>query len=193
MGLVRFIIMRYRACLVIFYTVLIMSVASADDKAGADAAASNAVANSAQNTPKLNGVTQAFGKMGVKRCLNRIEQVTSFLTTGARSGVTLFTPTGLQDKDSSFLSVSMEVVSGGLTYATAGFHPRQNNDCGGVYETVTYWQNPCEIVVSKEYAQMKSLGAVLDQVQMLQGAGSIKVFLMPAGSGCVAIKKEVIF
>jgi hypothetical protein len=173
---------------------LLMLSASADEKVSPSSATSiNSPSVPQPGAAKQNPVTQAFGKAGVKRCLGRIEQVTSFLTSGAKSGVTLFSPTGLQDKDSGFLSVSMEIIAGGLTYATAGFHPRQNNDCGGVYETVTYWQNPCDDVVAKNYAQMKPLGAMLDQVQMLQGTGSVKVFLMPAGQGCVAIKKEVIF
>ena len=172
-----------------FIALFLVPIANADEKASSDAP----TLSSQQGGVKQNAITTAFGKMGVKRCLNRIEQVTDSLIAGTKSAVTFFTPTGLQDKDSSFLSVSMEVVSGGLTYASAGFHPRMQSDCGGDYETVTYWQESCDIVASGQYANLKPLGAMLDQVQMLQGVGSIKVFLMPAGQGCIAIKKQVIF
>lgn len=140
---------------------------------------------------KLNVIATAFGQTGVRRCLGRIQQVTDFLTVGGKAGAFTFTP--LTQQDNSLLSASMEVATpGALSYASASFHPRKN-ECGAVYEAVTYWQSGCGEVASGPYSQLRQVGALQSQIRVLEGGPAMRVFLMPAGTGCVAIKKEVMY
>lgn len=142
---------------------------------------------------KWGKVATYFDRSGGKRCAPRIQQVVDFLTAGSKSGATAFIPAVPRDPDNSMLSVSMEVANGDtLAYASASFHPRQEQECGGVYETVTYWQNACSQLVATQYPNLKK-NAMLAQVTLLEVDPGTRIFLMPAGQGCIAIKKQVIF
>lgn len=146
-----------------------------------------AVAKSAE----LNSAASAYGKVGVRRCLKSIVQVTDFLTAGSKSGLFLFSPP--DQPDNRMLSTSMEIASGnGISYASASFSPR-DNDCGAVYEAVTYWQDSCDIVATRVYTTLRQSGVVQTHVRVLDGGPAMRVFLMPAGTGCIAIKKEVLY
>ncbi len=140
---------------------------------------------------EMNGAVAAYGKVGVRRCLHRIGQVTDFLATGGKAGMFLFSPP--EESDNRMLSTSMEISSSNaLSYASASFHPREN-DCAGVYEAVTYWQDSCDTVAAKAYTTLRQTGVVQTHVRVLDGGPAMRVFLMPAGAGCVAIKKEVLY
>jgi hypothetical protein len=92
------------------------------------------------------------------------------------------------------VSVSMELLSPDKTsaYASASFAPNQANGCGAVYEAVIYWPQSCDAVAARQFPQAKKLKALQKSIQSLE-SGPAKVFLMPAGSGCVSIKKEIVF
>lgn len=140
---------------------------------------------------EINAAVVAYGKVGVRRCLRRIGQVTDFLTAGSKSGIFLFSPP--EEPDNRMLSTSMEIESNKvLSYASTSYHPR-DNDCAGVYEAITYWQDSCQTVATKAYSNLRQTGVIQTQVIVLDGGPAMRVFLMPAGVGCVAIKKEVIY
>ena len=140
----------------------------------------------------LNGVAQAVQKAGVSDCLARINQVSTFLTNGAQqSGVSLFlSPQAPNDHISS---LAFEIKSPQvLSYASADFAPTVTG-CGASYEAITHWQNNCKDVATKGYAQLKFIGVIQKNIMVLEGGPQLKVYLMPADKGCVAIKKEVVF
>jgi hypothetical protein len=141
---------------------------------------------------QLNAVAQAAQKAGVNDCLGRINQVSGFLTTGAeQSGASLTVSPQTPNEHTS--SVAFEIKSPQvLSYASADFAPLANG-CGATYEAVTHWQNSCKDVASKGYAQLKFIGVIQSSILVLEGGPQLRVFLMPAGKGCVAIKKEVVY
>jgi hypothetical protein len=141
---------------------------------------------------QLNVVAQAAQKAGVNDCLARINQVSSFLTTGAeQSGASLTVSPQTPNEHTS--SIAFEIKSPQvLSYASADFAPLANG-CGATYEAVTHWQNSCKDVASKGYAQLKFIGVIQSSILVLEGGPQLRVFLMPAGKGCVAIKKEVVY
>jgi hypothetical protein len=141
---------------------------------------------------QLNIVAQAAQKAGVNDCLARINQVSSFLTTGAeQSGASLTVSPQTPNEHTS--SIAFEIKSPQvLSYASADFAPLANG-CGATYEAVTHWQNSCKDVASKGYAQLKFIGVIQSSILVLEGGPQLRVFLMPAGKGCVAIKKEVVY
>lgn len=145
-----------------------------------------------ENTGPLNSVAQAAQKAGVVNCLGRINQVSNFLTAGAQqSGASLsVSPQAPNDR---VASIAFEIKSPQvLSYASADFAPLATS-CGGSYEAVTHWQNNCKDVASKGYAQLKFIGVIQSSILVLEGGPQLRVFLMPAGTGCVAIKKEVVY
>lgn len=150
-------------------------------------------ATPAQQASGINGITQATDKAGMKACSGRINQVANFLTAGTPGvGAMLFLPPNNPDKQ--LVSVSMEIPINGASsaYASASFAPNQANGCSGMYETVVYWPQKCDVVANKNFGALKKLGALSKTVYVRDGGVTTKIFLMPAGTGCVAIKKEVI-
>jgi hypothetical protein len=137
--------------------------------------------------PSVSAVTQAAVKMGVLSCVSRINQVATALTANAQSGVYIFpvqTP-----PDQHIFSTSFELVrpDSSTIYATASFFPNQD----AVYDTVEYVNKSCEEVEKTIFKNLKRVSMLKKNVILLDG-GAVKVFLMPAGSGCIVIKKEVV-
>lgn len=146
-----------------------------------------------QNTvTQTNPVAKAAQAAGVVNCVSRIDQMSGFLLANSAGGIHTFFPK--QHANDSLLSTSFEVISGGVSsYASASFAPVGNSGCGAVYEAVTYWQNSCEEVAGKAFAQMKRNGTLKSRVQVLEAGTTARVFLMPAGSGCMSVKKEIVY
>jgi hypothetical protein len=142
----------------------------------------------------VNGITEAAVKSGVLTCAGRINQVANFLTGNSQGvGAFLFTPP--VNPDQGLVSVSMEIpatANSATAYASASFAPSQANGCGGMYETVVYWSQACAEVAQRSFGGLNQLGLLAGSLTVLEGGKSSKVFLMPAGSGCVSIKKELI-
>ena len=140
----------------------------------------------------LNAAAQAAARRGVSTCLKRIDQVTNFLGSNSKSGAFLFIPP--KDPNGSLTSISMEVqTAGGLSYATASFAPVGGEGCGSLYEAVVYWQNTCQEVAAKGFPGVPPDGTLNQKIMVLNGGAALRVYLMPAGTGCVSIKKETLF
>lgn len=144
----------------------------------------------AQKT-EVNLLTQSALQLGVLNCIGRINQVGNFLGFGPQAGALFLSPGDRPDQ--RLLSFSMEIPSNGtFAYAAATFAPSQANGCGAVYEALVYWPKSCEVLASQDFANLKRLGQLKDAIQVLDGGATTKVFLMPAGSGCLSIKKEIV-
>lgn len=143
--------------------------------------------------PQGNQITQAVAQQGVSKCLGRVNQVTSFLTGNAPSGAMLFVSPANGDR--RLASVSMEIQTpNALTYANTVFAPGQGaNECGATYEGVTYWNASCDDVATRVYAAFKPGRPLRQYIAVLDGGPAVKVFLMPAGQGCVSVKKEMVY
>ena len=143
--------------------------------------------------PPVNGITAAACNAGVKSCAYRLNQVTNYLTTGTQNTkALLFMPPNNPDKNIISTSLAIPVNTTSVSYASASVAPNQANDCGGMYETVTYWPEQCSAVESKNYQGLKKNNAFGLSMTVLDVSVSAKIFLMPAGKGCVSIKKEVV-
>lgn len=144
------------------------------------------------STSTVTPVTQAAAKAGVRACLQRIEQFSRFLSSSGQTGVFLFTPPA--NADQRIFSASMEVLlPGGQAYASSSFAPVGTEGCGALYETVSWWPNHCAEVARQAFGQLSPGDKLARNIQVLNGADTLRVFLMPAGTGCVSIKKEVVF
>lgn len=143
-------------------------------------------------TPKINGLAQAAANGGVVDCLGRIQQVTDFLSAQSKSGAFLFLAPA--DANRHIASASLEIQTGNVsTYASASFAPSGAGGCGALYETVAYWANRCDEVATRAFSGYSSAGPLSASITMLDGGPTVRVFLMPAGQGCLSIKKEMIY
>jgi len=135
----------------------------------------------------VNPLTQEAVKLGVLSCISRINQVANFLTVNTQSGVFIFPP-GAQP-DQHVFSTSFELIrpDNSTIYSSASFFP--NNDA--VYDTIEYVTTSSEELEKTVFKNLKRVGVIKKNIVLLDG-GAVRVFLMPAGSGCVVIKKEVV-
>lgn len=139
----------------------------------------------------VNGVTQAAVQQGALTCASRINQVSGFLGFTPQSGALLMMPPNQPDQ--RLIPLAMEVPADqGVAYVSATFAPNQANGCGATYDAVVYWPQKCALVAAGQFAGLKPVGQLKASITVLDGGAATKVFLMPAASGCVSIKKEVV-
>ena len=175
-------------------SVLFALAASAADnkKAGPQVVQPKPVQEAPAPQAAANGITQAMFNSGAVTCAPQINRISNFLTEGGQVGAFLFVPP--KEVDRSLVSVSMEIQSTGtpLAYASASFSPGTVIGCGGLYEAITYWNGSCPNVAAQIFKDAKPAGALKQAITILEGSPSARIFLMPAGAGCVSIKKEVL-
>lgn len=178
---------------------LAMSLAHSANKTKPDSAAATGetvpvTSSRASAVPQpitLGPVAQGAAENGIRRCLPRIDQTVTFLSVGAQTGAMVFTSPA--DPDNRLSSVALEVLgSNGLSYVDTGYAPNTTS-CDAMYQTVTYWTDPCSEVARVAFPTFKKTNSLRQHIAVLDGGPSAKVFLMPAGAGCISIKKEVLF
>jgi len=168
-----------------------IALAAALATAGARADAGDASPRSAARQTGVTPVTRAAVDAGVLACAGRINQVSRFLVAGAPHGALLFVPPARPDRQ--LVSTSLEIGGDGpLVYASGSFAPGQANGCGGVYETVAWWDAACEAVRQSRFAEAEAAGVLSERIAVLQAGATLRIFLMPAGDGCLSIKKEIV-
>ena len=177
----------------IFGVASLVSPATAEEKPKTEPSKTQAPA-SKPAASNVNNITQTAVKAGVLSCASRINQVTNFLIAGTQgAGAFMFLPPN--NVDQQFISASIEIPlkdASASAYASASFAPNQANGCGGMYETVVYWPQKCTEVAEKQFGTFKKGGMLSKNIYTRNGGESTKVFLMPAGAGCISIKKEVV-
>lgn len=144
----------------------------------------------ATTTPAINALTRAAVDAGALTCARRVNDLANYLSQGAAQGGRVFADPAAPDQRP--LSLSMELAgSGQSAYVGATFSPRTGG-CDATYEAVVWWPESCSDVARKHFAGLAPRPPLQKQVQSLDGGDALKVFLMPAGSGCVSIKKEMV-
>lgn len=159
--------------------------------AAAPASQAQPVSPAKAATPPVNPVTQAAVQSGVLTCVSRINQVMTFLTANTTSHAYLFMPQKQADQSLFSVSLATKSLDGAAKYATASFAPTTSGRAAAVYDSVQYVTEPPEAVEKSVFKDYKRKGVLGKDVIMLDG-GPVTVFLMPAGTGCIVIKKEVV-
>ncbi len=173
-----------------FFAVLLLSVTACGTKQQTTKEPSQPL----QVIGTLNPITLASQKQGIKNCLQRIEQVSSFLTaTAIEKGVMLSVSPKAPDKQ--LVSIDFETKSPtDFSFSSATFAPSDTAKCSATYESIMYWGNDCNEVATKVFAQFQHKGFIRKHIAVLRGEQpQTRIYLMPAGKGCVSIKKENIF
>lgn len=154
------------------------------------AEAAPAKANWGNGEQVLSQVTQ---NAGVRTCKPLADQVNRYLIAESQSSGVLFVAP--ENANGRIFSGTLEIESrqGTTTYASASYAPYGEVGCGVAYDAVTYWKESCAEVSAKVLKDLRSIGPLGSKIAMLDGGPAMRMFLMPAGSGCVQIKKEVMY
>jgi hypothetical protein len=138
-----------------------------------------------------NHITRSAMKRGVRNCSSKINQVTNALGFGEQTGALLMPPVDFPNR--RIIPLSMEVPANQAAgYISINFAPNQSDGCGAVYEAIAFWPQACPQLKSQKFSHLKSLGSLKSEITILDGGATTKIFLMPAGSGCLSIKKEIV-
>jgi hypothetical protein len=142
------------------------------------------------STAPIQKITAAAFTAGALTCAKRINDVSNYVSGTASNDFILFSPP--TDPDQHSLSASLELAGVGQeAYVSATFSPNPI-DCDVAYDAVMWWPASCEGVARTNFAALKPQSILHKKIRVLDGGANMKVFLMPAGSGCVSIKKEII-
>jgi hypothetical protein len=144
-----------------------------------------------QRQSSVNFITQAAVSAGVLSSVSTINKVTNFLTSNSISGAYLFIPPQLPD--AGIFSVSVEIMpeNAASMYASASFVPVPGANPQAVYDAVEYVHKSPKELRNTVFRHIVN-EQVLKKDIIILDAGDVKVFLMPAGEGCVVIRKEVV-
>ena len=63
--------------------------------------------------------------------------------------------------------------------------------CSGFYQQTIYWPRPCAELKKTVFADFKTTGILLKQVEVSELNAAVQLYLTPAGAGCLSEKKEL--
>jgi hypothetical protein len=129
---------------------------------------------------------------GVIQCQKRIQEIADYVSLGTTSTVLLQLPQTHFNQHT--VSASMEIVENQHPfYATMTFSPLSRHLCDASFETINYWPSSCKWVAKNAFKEAKNLGKMRQDILALTAGEQLQIFLLPAGQGCVSIKKQMLF
>ncbi len=143
-----------------------------------------------QTAQQPHSVTQLARQQGVRTCLSRIDKTSHALTQGSTSGAVVF-PTG-SAPDRQMFSNAFEVLGPSqVRYISVDYAP-DSERCNFSFESVQFWNTNCQQTAATSFSNAKPVGLMKQQITVLEMSANARVFLMPAGNGCVSITKQVV-
>lgn len=145
----------------------------------------------AQPSPPANPVMVFADRAGSTACAGMARLVgEKVIGTGASSGVSLVA--GPVDGASMFSPSLDSRDAVGPHFVSAFLAPNKRGGCDAGYDDVRYWAKNCADLAAQELANLgvpKPLGAVVTTFVM---GPNQHVYLLPAGPGCVTVRKELL-
>lgn len=138
-------------------------------------------------------LSQAAQSLGVRTCKPMLDKVNRYLIGDNASWGMLYASPDNPNTRILSSAIAIETLQGSTTYVSASYAPNGDMACGVAYEAVTYWNESCADVSSKVLKDLRPIGTLGNKVAMLDGGPAMRMFLMPAGTGCVQIKKEIVY
>lgn len=149
------------------------------------------VRNAPASLKPADRVREALRVAGVRACANVIGQAADFLFEDGTGEFTL-QPLGPDaNRWPVVLTIESAHAKSGttrltiLTIAPAG-------SCSGSYEQIITWPQSCQALKTTVFATFTAQRPLFRNVQRSELTPGIQLYLMPSGTGCVSIKKELI-
>lgn len=96
--------------------------------------------------------------------------------------------------DQSLFSTSVETRdSVGLHFVSAFMTPNAQGGCDAGYDDVRYWEKNCDSLVMEELRGIGAIRPLGPDIGTLVAGPQQHVYLMAAGTGCVSIRKALLF
>lgn len=137
-----------------------------------------------------NKITQMAVQLGSLTCAARVQQLTSFLGVTPETRASLRRP--VSPPDSNSLSIAMTVDTDGTTgIALADFYPVQGR-CKASYSLTVNLQQSCSEVRTKNFSELADENRLSENILLLIGQNTLRVFLSQSGIGCTVTKTEIL-
>ncbi len=139
----------------------------------------------------VHPLAQNLSNIGAFSCAERANQIGSFLTGNTEPDIVLQTP---KDNPNNRLLMSTLVVSGNKKSAISSISlaPNQVNGCGGSYHAINYSNQSCAQTILDNFKEIKFQLINKTDVQIGVVNRALWIIALPAGSGCVIFKEEVL-
>ena len=136
-------------------------------------------------------VRNSLARAGITICAPMIAQAAQFLFEDGEGNFTI-QPLG-RDVNRSPVVLTMESAHASMgrtrltvvTIAPAG-------TCSGSYEQIITWSQTCDVLKKTVFAPFKDEKLLYQSVRQSELSAGVQLYLMPSGTGCVSIKKELI-
>ncbi|MBP7566127.1 MAG: hypothetical protein KA795_08970 [Burkholderiaceae bacterium] len=130
-------------------------------------------------------------RIGAFACVERANQIANFLDAGQAAQVIVPAP---ENNANQRLLISSMVIPAGKTTAVASvaLAPSQANGCGGSYRVLSYSPLPCRQAIEKNHPTLRFAKLDGSDVQLAVASRSLWILAMPAGTGCVFDKEEIV-
>ncbi|MFV0644860.1 MAG: hypothetical protein ACK5NN_10235 [Sphingomonadaceae bacterium] len=136
-------------------------------------------------------VRTALAGAGITACAPAIERAARFLFEDGDGNFTIQPLAPDVNRWPVVLTMeSRHAGEGGTRLSVVTIAPA--GSCSGSYEQIISWSKSCDAVKSGVFADFKSERVLYQGVRQSELTPGIQLYLMPAGNGCVSVKKELI-
>lgn len=126
---------------------------------------------------------------GITTCLPAVEKMSNFIADGNHGASSVWN--SKVPDESAFSTVIERSYSDGSILTSLTVARTKSDHCYSEYEKIIYFDENCIATVQKNYKEAEYKGEVNKNVTFLSQNG-VDIFLMPAGNGCVVMRKEII-
>jgi hypothetical protein len=147
-------------------------------------------ASCSAQAPASERLAAEMTQLGIKRCAPIIQHVAQFLMEGGEAGFQIKLLGTPADETSVIVTIESSHADLGTTrYATIMVAPKES--CSGYYEQSIYWTSGCTTLKQSNFANFPDTTPLFRYVQTSAASPTVLLYLMPAGEGCVSVKKEI--
>jgi hypothetical protein len=138
----------------------------------------------------IERISAAMRVAGINRCAPIVRRVAEFLIEDGVAGFRLKS-TGA-NRDLAPVVLTLETrhrALGTVRYATVTAIPQAN--CSGFYEQSIYWPVTCPDLKANNFANFPAAAFLHSAIAVSEASESVQLAMLPAGQGCISIKKEI--
>lgn len=137
-----------------------------------------------------NVVVKHAEKAGVKKCLPAIKSLSDFIIKRGDAGA--YSMWNTKNPDNNIFSSSIErTFTDGVIFTDFTVSPVASGACSAIYNKIWYESKSCIAVVKEKYEKAKYKGELNKNITYLDD-NDVDTYLMPAGGGCIVIRKELV-
>lgn len=140
---------------------------------------------------RITQIIGVFSKMGETNCLRQIEKTVRFFGFEQKTaGIIIPRPSG-SSRGIISLVMPTEAISG-TGIVSADYSHQADDACNASYELIEYHNESCGATVAARFKDLKNMASSESGFSALADPNGVYVFVLPAGTGCISVRKEKI-